>query len=361
MRTEQSLAKFSKNGIHVVAVATALVLVTTRSAAGQERRGVPLAPGLILTWASSLRGEPDYETRMEVTDANGTAVTLRSSWNRGSRATGQQWHHADRSLSHDVRRTTHAFYASEREKPHMDYATWTLEMASGAILGELKTRGQSTVRMSLPELSRLPYEGTLTRVGYETFPVVFNGQRVMLRGLRARGRLDMPRAPIPWIQLNFLFLDDSVAPWILAVQLHQPDGFAGARQLVRVSYRPDVEAELVRSCRASVYDIYFATASADLDPGSAPTLAAIAKAMGDHPDWRLTIVGHTDSIGTASANLDLSRRRAEAAQDALVTGFTVPAGRLRAEGRGESQPVEDNGTPAGRARNRRVDLLRGCS
>lgn len=361
MRTEQSLAKLSRNGIHVVAAATALVLFTTSSAAGQQRRSVPLAPGLILTWASSLRGEPDYETRMEVTGANGTAVTLRSSWNRGSRASGQRWHHVDRSLSHEVRRTAHGFYQSESEKPHMDYATWTLEMVSGAILGELKQRGQTTVRMSLPELSRLPYEGTLTRVGYETFPVVFNGQRVMLRGLRARGRLDMARAPTPWIELNFLFLDDSVAPWILAVQLHQPDGFAGARQLVRVSYRPDVEAELVRNCRASVYDIYFATASADLDPGSAPTFSAIAKAMSDHPDWRVTIVGHTDSLGTASANLDLARRRAEATRDALITGYRVQPVRLRAEGRGENQPIDDNGTPTGRARNRRVDLLRGCS
>ena len=82
--------------------------------------------------------------------------------------------------------------------------------------------------------------------------------------------------------------------------------------------------------------------------------------MSDHPDWSLTIVGHTDSIAGTDYNLDLSRRRADRTRTALVAEYRVAAGRLRAEGRGESQPVEDNGTMAGRARNRRVELLREC-
>jgi outer membrane protein OmpA-like peptidoglycan-associated protein len=360
MRIVQSLTKLSSNGAHIVATAAALVLAATSSAGGQQRRSVPLAQGLVLTWASSVPREPDYESRVEVTKADLDAVTLRSSWNRGSRPGAEQWQHADRSLRHDVRRTTHAFYTSVFNKDPMDYTSWTLKMASAAILRDLRTRGRATVRMSFPEFSPVPYEGTLTRGAHEAFPVVFNGQRVTLPGLRASGRLDSPGATTPWLELRFLFMDDSVAPWILAVQLRQPDGARSSRQLVRVSYRPDVEAELVRNCRASVYDIYFASASADLDPASAPTLSAIGHAMADHPDWRVTIVGHTDSIGTTSANLDLARRRAEATRDALIAGDRVQAGRLRAEGRGENQPIDDNGTPTGRARNRRVELVRDC-
>jgi len=143
--------------------------------------------------------------------------------------------------------------------------------------------------------------------------------------------------------------------------MHRPDGVGGTRQLVRVSYRPDVETDLARNCRSTVYDIYFATASADLDPASSATLAAIAKALADHRDWHLDIVGHTDSIGREISNLDLSRRRAETTRQALIASFRVDGAHLRSEGRGESQPLEDNGTPAGRARNRRVELVRDCA
>jgi hypothetical protein len=200
----------------------------------------------------------------------------------------------------------------------------------------------------------------LTRDGIESFPVVFNGQRTTVRGVRATGLLENYDARVTAIKMNFLFLDDSAAPLFLEVELIRPDGFRGAHQLARISYRPDVERELATRCRVSVYDLYFATASAELDPASAPTLSTIAKALTDHPDWHLTIVGHTDSIGTAESNVDLSRRRAERARAALTTDYQVAADRVRSEGRGETQPIEDNGTLAGRARNRRVELARDC-
>ena len=145
------------------------------------------------------------------------------------------------------------------------------------------------------------------------------------------------------------------------MELIRSDGFRGHKQLARISYRPNVEADLAARCRATVYDIHFATGSAEIDPASSETIAAIAKAMTTHCDWQLEIVGHTDSIGATPANLDLfSRRRAEATRSALITTHHVDAARLRAEGRGEDQPIEDNGTLAGRARNRRVELLREC-
>ena len=233
-------------------------------------------------------------------------------------------------------------------------------MAPVAVLQDLRTQRKADVEFFVPELSQVAYTGTLRFEGHEAFPVVLNDARVNIPGLRARGVLKNGYSSAPQLRMSFLFLDDDATPWLAEVELVRPDGFRGHKQLARISYHTDVEADLERSCRATVYDIHFATASAEIDPASSTTLAAIANAMTDHPDWRLDIVGHTDSIGTDASNLDLSRRRAEATRLALITAHHVSGVRLRADGRGESQPIENNGTLAGRARNRRVELLREC-
>jgi outer membrane protein OmpA-like peptidoglycan-associated protein len=81
--------------------------------------------------------------------------------------------------------------------------------------------------------------------------------------------------------------------------------------------------------------------------------AAVARA---HPDTTITIVGHTDSSGSAAANTALSRDRAQSTRDYLIArGVAIT--RLRTEGRGSAEPIADNGTPEGRATNRRVTLF----
>ena len=79
-----------------------------------------------------------------------------------------------------------------------------------------------------------------------------------------------------------------------------------------------------------------------------------------HPDWTLAIEGHTDSIGNPAANLRLSDRRAAAVRQELVGRYGVVATRLTAAGRGMTGYVAPNNTLEGRARNRRVDLVRRC-
>jgi outer membrane protein OmpA-like peptidoglycan-associated protein len=113
-------------------------------------------------------------------------------------------------------------------------------------------------------------------------------------------------------------------------------------------------------CRAPIYGIYFEFASAELKPASQPTLKQIAAVMRQHPDWTLTIEGHTDSIGGAEKNLDLSNRRAEAVRKELIQHYGVAASRLGIQGYGLKRPVETNATIEGRARNRRVELARKC-
>jgi OOP family OmpA-OmpF porin len=87
-------------------------------------------------------------------------------------------------------------------------------------------------------------------------------------------------------------------------------------------------------------------------------LMSIAKILRSNPDWRMMIEGHTDNIGTVDANVDLSRRRAEAVRQALVGRYQIDGGRLTSAGYGASRPRAGNDTLEGRAANRRVELVR---
>ena len=73
------------------------------------------------------------------------------------------------------------------------------------------------------------------------------------------------------------------------------------------------------------------------------------------PRGTIVIIGHSDSIGDESFNMHISRRRAQSVADYLQQGG-VPAGRIRIEGRGSSEPLADNATRSGRAKNRRIEL-----
>jgi OOP family OmpA-OmpF porin len=104
--------------------------------------------------------------------------------------------------------------------------------------------------------------------------------------------------------------------------------------------------------------IFFEIGQATIRSDSLPILAELAAALRDHPEvTRLEVAGHTDSQGSDAANQSLSQRRAEAVRDALVRQG-VEAGRLTARGYGESNPVDTNLTPSGRAKNRRVAFER---
>jgi len=108
----------------------------------------------------------------------------------------------------------------------------------------------------------------------------------------------------------------------------------------------------------AVYGILFDTNKADLKPGSAPVLAEIAKLLKASPSLSIYVVGHTDGDGGLDANLDLSRRRAESVVKALVAEYAVAAKRLSPQGVGPLVPLASNGAEAGRAKNRRVDLVK---
>lgn len=110
--------------------------------------------------------------------------------------------------------------------------------------------------------------------------------------------------------------------------------------------------------RVATQGVYFDTGSDRIRPESAPTMKEIAAMIADHEGLRLGIEGHTDDVGTAAANLDLSRRRAEAVKAYLVGTLKVDAARLEATGFGSTKPAQPNTTAEGRQTNRRVELVK---
>jgi outer membrane protein OmpA-like peptidoglycan-associated protein len=102
-------------------------------------------------------------------------------------------------------------------------------------------------------------------------------------------------------------------------------------------------------------DISFDTNSATIKPQMRSVLDPFVNTLKDDPNARLTIVGHTDSTGSDAVNNPLSVERAQSVRDYLAARG-VPPTRIATMGRGEHEPVADNSTEAGRARNRRVEI-----
>lgn len=103
-------------------------------------------------------------------------------------------------------------------------------------------------------------------------------------------------------------------------------------------------------------DILFATDSAALKPTLVQDLRAVSQSLLDYPNSTIQVIGHTDNVGAAAYNQELSQRRANAVANVL-RDYGVPSGRVVAFGRGEDAPVASNLTPEGRAQNRRVEII----
>lgn len=103
-------------------------------------------------------------------------------------------------------------------------------------------------------------------------------------------------------------------------------------------------------------DILFAVDSAAVRSDLERDLRALAGNLQAYPNSTIQVIGHTDSDGDAAYNLNLSERRASSVANVLISSGVAPA-RVRTIGRGEDQPVADNLTPAGKAQNRRVEIV----
>ena len=102
-------------------------------------------------------------------------------------------------------------------------------------------------------------------------------------------------------------------------------------------------------------DVSFDTGSAAIKPSLQPVLDQFAQGLNNQPNMLVTIVGHTDSTGTDAINNPLSVNRAASARNYLASRGVIMQ-RIQIDGRGSYEPIADNGTEAGRARNRRIEI-----
>ncbi len=109
--------------------------------------------------------------------------------------------------------------------------------------------------------------------------------------------------------------------------------------------------------KIAIYGLYFDTDKADIKPESKPQLDEMAKLLKSNPKLKVYIVGHTDNQGALDYNRSLSQRRADSVVKALVTQYGIEQTRMGGYGVANLSPVASNATDAGRAKNRRVELV----
>ncbi|MGB5105893.1 MAG: OmpA family protein [Candidatus Zixiibacteriota bacterium] len=116
--------------------------------------------------------------------------------------------------------------------------------------------------------------------------------------------------------------------------------------------------QLMAEGKVVTQGILFASGSDVIQAESTPTLKEIGTMLKDHADLKVSIEGHTDSVGEDAANQDLSKRRAASVKAYLMEKYSIEDARLQAQGYGETKPVDSNDTPEGRQNNRRVELIK---
>lgn len=119
----------------------------------------------------------------------------------------------------------------------------------------------------------------------------------------------------------------------------------------------NIATHLEQSGRAILAGLSFETGSSQLSDQEFPALAELAAFLKANPNRKVTLVGHTDASGSLEANINISRARARAVKDRLVSVHSIPAAQLGAEGIGYLMPLSSNLTEEGRAANRRVEVV----
>lgn len=121
---------------------------------------------------------------------------------------------------------------------------------------------------------------------------------------------------------------------------------------------PDTRNKLVTEGKFVTHGILFNSNSDMILPESYGALQDIATVLKENPALRVSITGHTDADGNEQLNLELSKRRAEAVKTALSKNFNIDAGRMVTNGKGKTQPIDNNTTEVGKANNRRVEFVK---
>ncbi len=329
---------------------------------------IPLCAGLTIVTAVS-EPEGDYESIKTVETADPGGLTLRYTADVKFGGSLRTVRSTRRVLGEDLRRAN-LFLRHFSNRGAVTVPGTTAIGTSGAVLRALRGAGVADLGIFDPVAAAAPanrdahpnvydYQEVerIRRVGTDPvqLPVLVNEQPATLPAIEARGDYTGDKA-------DFLFLDDDANPLVLRYRVGKD-----ALDVVKITYHCTeppgsaagrLEQSLLRTGRADIYSIYFTFNSDQLREESDSTLQVIAEVLRRHPDWKLAINGHTDAIGGDAYNLALSGRRAAAVKAALVARCGVAPARLTTAGYGKRSPKDTNETLEGRARNRRVELVR---
>jgi outer membrane protein OmpA-like peptidoglycan-associated protein len=331
-----------------------------------DAQAIPFGVGMTYTFAtkpvdSAVR--PDFERLLTLTAVSPEETHIDDFVSYAPKATGKTMSGTyHRTFSRRETAFSRRIWLGGMSNDTAEHRGTSYMMASSTVMQRLRAAGEVEITLLY---SKVELSGTLHRVEATTIPVsiLINGQRETVPTIHARLSGTAPGTPATVYDL--WFADDTVRAWMVRSQVVE-NGIPGSQDLVRVDWtNPETKTRLDQamrtSCRVQIYGIHFATASADVTPESTPTLDQIAELLRQEPTWQVTVEGHTDSIGGATYNQDLSNRRAAAVKDTLVARYKIGPARLATAGYGLTRPIETNTTLAGRARNRRVELVRVCS
>lgn len=365
-------------------IPTILALVLRASAGVSGKASVPLCAGLTIVTAIS-QPEGDYESIKTITGIDNAGVHLRYSNELPPLNVGGGLLARKLLLNRTVRqsdlRTAKLYLQWFATNIPSEVPGTTAIGTSSTVLSVLKSTGQAEIGMfdlppALPGSAKLAASDVLEhneiyklrRVESTPVmvPVLLNDVKTELPAIHATGRSDFYG-----YRAEFFFLDDESNPLALKWRLRigsvvarkNADADANTLQVIKISHHcgqemSRLERALLENGKVDVYDIFFSFNSDTIREESEPTLREINEILRRHPDWKLSIDGHTDNIASDAFNLDLSQRRAGAVKNALVASFGIKADKLATAGHGESSPIDTNETPEGRARNRRVELVR---
>ncbi len=213
---------------------------------------------------------------------------------------------------------------------------------------------------------KMPVEGRFTFITY-----AFTGARgtepsgvAVVRNYRdaivAAGGTIRQSVPHWWV--NGTIVKDGRETWVQAEKGNGKIWLRIVEKAPMAQYIVADAAALADALRTSghvaVSGILFDTGKSTIKPESAQAIAEVAKLLAADPSLKVFVVGHTDTVGDVAANVKLSQDRAEAVLQALVRDHGIAAARLKSAGCGPFAPVAGNDAEDGRARNRRVELVK---
>jgi flagellar motor protein MotB len=326
----------------------------TDIAADATQAEIPLKVGLTLSSTWSEEVDPrDVECLAQVASIGEASVDFGMSCSLEGGVTVAQ----RRTCHSDLRKSSAYLTEHGPDTPTtlVGATTVNLSIASFAELKESGVTRHSYVE-ALGSGLKLSLQGDLKKESSGTQSVIVNDRSVELPVIRASATLRGTCFGEPCERtLTAAILDEPRFPLVLDYRFDTR--FYITRTKISFPTDDQVEKRLRDEKRIDIYGIYFDFASDRIRSESTPVLLEIAEAMIRNPDWKLRISGHTDGIGDDESNLILSTRRSEAVRDSLVMSG-IASDRLTTAGFGEAQPKDTNDTPEGRAKNRRVELLR---